>query len=45
MIQLRDLGVLIPEKDFLVRFWSLRVVRHQVLYSRNDQEQPLALFD
>ena len=38
MIQLRDLGVLIPEKDFLLHFGSLRVVRHQVLYSRHDQE-------
>ena len=38
MIQLRDAGVLFPEKDFLVRFGSLRVVRHQVLYWRHDQE-------
>ncbi len=38
MIQLRDLGVLIPEKDFLLHFVSLRVVKQQVLYSRHDQE-------
>ena len=38
MIQLRDLGVLIPEKDFLLHFVSLSVVKQQVLYSRHDQE-------
>ncbi|QNI76504.1 hypothetical protein SynMVIR181_01534 [Synechococcus sp. MVIR-18-1] len=38
MIQLRDLGVLIPEKDFLLHFVSLRVVKQQVLCSRHDQE-------
>ena len=38
MIHLRDVGIFFSEKDFLVRFGSLRVVRYQVLYWRHDQE-------